>query len=60
MFQTRNDDGQTNQWATFAEAKLYAKHNPYCWKISFSVGSERIRLIRQDGFWVYQDINGNY
>ena len=44
---------------TFQAAMLHAISDPTVWKVSFSVESgERIRLIREDGNWVYESIFG--
>lgn len=59
MFQVRCYDGSIQEFEVWATAKSFAD-NHGGWKISFPVGQDRIRLIRQDGFWVYQSIHGNY
>lgn len=59
MYQVRNNDGQIVYLDSWEQAKEWAKVHGG-WKISFSVGKERLRFILEDGKWVYQDIFGNY
>ncbi len=71
-FQTRSEQTGLNWHKTFQEAIDAAEQDPTIWKISFSIGSERIRLIKRqlaefdesdpeqhlglDPYWVYEPI----
>lgn len=64
-FQTRDLDGQVYFWDTLKEAMASADaDDSTVWKVSFSIGHERVRLVRDvdsliDGSrtsWVYEPI----
>lgn len=60
MIQTRDNDGALMQFQTLADAFRAAERDPEIWKISFDGQSgERVRLIRVEGGWLYEDIYGN-
>ena len=59
MFQVRTNEGDIRFFETWDEAVTFALKGGG-WKISFSIGSERLRFIREEGKWVYQDIFGMY
>jgi len=48
-FQTRDEAGYLNYFDTFGEAYDAAKKDSSIWKISFTAGSDRIRLVRAGG-----------
>lgn len=58
MIQVRFASGATMEFSTLKEAfRISAEKGG--WKVSFNVGNERVRLIKEDGQWVYEDIYGN-
>lgn len=60
MIQTRSNDGGLAIYPTLADAFRAAEKDPEIWKISFDGKSEeRVRLIRTEGGWLYEDIYGN-
>lgn len=55
--QTREENGTLNYFDTIKNAMKFAKSNKFVWKISFnSEGQERVRLIRENGRFVYEPI----
>ena len=46
-FQTRDESGCLNYFDTFSEAYDFAKKDLSVWKISFAIGPDRIRLVRE-------------
>lgn len=61
MIQTRNDNGELKQFSTFASALEEARLDKGIWKISFDLPQtgDRIRLIKTESGWTYEDINGD-
>jgi len=66
MFQTRSENSGIVQWETLKDAMKAAEKDDSIWKISFSVGKERVRLVRQTLYtqtrlpvvwWVYESIS---
>jgi hypothetical protein len=54
--QTRNEEGSLCFFPTLKEALDHAKKDKTVWKVSFSLGEERVRLIRRDEKWVLEQI----
>lgn len=55
--QTRNEKGQLTFFATLKEAFDHAEADQTVWKISFSLPtSERVRMVKLNRRWVYEDI----
>lgn len=55
--QTRSDEGELRYFDTIAEAMAYAESEPLVWKVSFAVGDERVRLVRNGhGQFVYEPL----
>jgi hypothetical protein len=57
--QTRNEEGELRFFKTLNEAFDHAEKDKTVWKISFSFGEERVRLVRKGKRWVYEDILGD-
>lgn len=59
-FQVRSEETGCRDYASFGEALTAAKKDSSIWKISFAVGKERVRLVRQEieGIpqWVYESL----
>lgn len=57
MFQTRNTAGSVQSYKTFQDALQASRDDQTIWKISFEIADgTRIRLIRTDIGWVYENI----
>lgn len=58
--QTRSEANGCQYFNSLKEAFDAAKQDSTIWKISFALGKERVRLVKQYGFdneeWVYQPI----
>ena len=60
MIQVRFNNGSLAVYETLADAFRAAEEDEEIWKISFDGKSgERVRLIRTEGGWLYEDIYGN-
>lgn len=58
--QVRTEDGEIKEFPTLEDAFCFATAFKTVWKISFSIETgERIRLIRENNQWIYEDIYGN-
>ena len=56
-FQVRNEAGRILFFKTFREAEEHADKDTSAWKISFAIGDERIRLIKnKEGKWEVNNI----
>jgi hypothetical protein len=56
-FQTRSEETGSNYFDSLKDALEYAEKNESVWKISFSVGKERVRLERTTADeWIYSPI----
>lgn len=56
MIQTRSDQSGMKEFNTLQDAFTEAERDKTIWKISFMLGSERIRLIRSGELWFYEPI----
>jgi hypothetical protein len=62
IFQTRSEELGLSYHATLADALVFARLNKSVWKISFSIGNERVRLVRvmwEEGhrsMWLYEPV----
>ena len=54
--QTRNEAGELKFFQTLREARDEAMRDKTVWKISFSLGEERVRLVRYGEAWMYEPI----
>lgn len=55
--QTRNAQGDLQFFPTLKEAYRHSEKDISVWKISFELESgERVRLVKRDGDWVWEDI----
>jgi len=54
--QTRDESGELKFFKTIKEAFAYATQNKEVWKISFSIGEERVRLVRTHVGFVYEPL----
>lgn len=58
-FQVRSESTGIRNYISLEAAFQEAKRDLTIWKISFFVGDERVRLIRAETAWVYEDVNGD-
>lgn len=59
-FQTRSHKEDIKQFTFLKECFEEAKKDPEVWKISFNApDGNRIRLIRTEEGWLYEDVMGN-
>jgi hypothetical protein len=60
MIQTRSEETGLREHNTLQAAFLTAACDPTIWKISFDLGSERVRLVKRDivskEYWIYEPI----
>lgn len=60
MFQTRSEKTGLDNHPTFEQAHVAALEDVTIWKISFSIGEERVRLLRfgtdTEPLWKYEPI----
>lgn len=56
MIQTRSEENGIRDFTSLAEAFSAAKKDPSIWKISFSMNTERIRLVKHKDMWIYEPI----
>ena len=55
--QTRNALGELKFFPTVTEAMEYAEAHEDVWKVSFGLpNGERVRLVRKESCFVYEDI----
>lgn len=58
-YQTRNQSGEIREYNHFFEALEASRNDKSIWKISFvTENGDRIRLIRENNQWIYEDIAG--
>jgi hypothetical protein len=54
--QTRSEETGLGRHDTLGSAMEAARLDPTIWKISFDLGMERVRLVRDGNGWVYEPI----
>ena len=54
--QTRSEDGGLKFFASLNDAMDYANSDKTVWKVSFSVGEDRVRLVKEGDSWVYRPL----
>jgi hypothetical protein len=60
MIQVRMESGDIRSFPTLEDAFVFAQEFTSAWKISFNAETgERVRLIREDGQWIYENVFGN-
>lgn len=52
MVQTRSEENGLNEFHSLVEALRHADHDRTVWKISYTSGDRRVRLIRTEHGWV--------
>jgi len=57
--QTRASNGEIKQFPTLIQAFEEARANKKVEKISFTIDEFRVRLVKTDIGWVYEDVFGN-
>lgn len=55
-FQTRSEENGMGYFSSLASAMEAAEKDPTIWKISFVVGKESIRLVRNHSGWLYEPL----
>lgn len=61
MIQTRSYTFGVQEWTSLQEALSAARKDASIWKISFVImdGGSRVRLVRENNQWVYEDVFGD-
>ena len=55
-FQTRSEVNGMRYFDSLDAAMKAAAKDSTIWKISFTVGKESVRLVKQDGQWIYEPL----
>lgn len=55
-YQTRSEENGCQYHQSFEEALNAAEKDKTIWKISFSSGKSRIRLVKNSEGWIYEPI----
>jgi hypothetical protein len=55
-FQTRSEENGIRSFSSLASAMEAAEKDPTIWKISFMVGKENVRLVRNHSGWLYEPL----
>ena len=55
-FQTRSETNGMGYYDSLEAAMKAAAKDDSIWKISFTVGKESVRLVKQDSQWIYEPL----